>query len=246
MKARSIGGYLLIVGFVLVQAALFLFFSSDPVPTTDTSTAVACRLKVPQTKPQGLTNDGNKKDAAQLTTLSSASPDAAALDATLGQKDSDAPDVVPPHLSSKPKGPALPVGPSDDFFFRLQGAGSYSVFGTAPLSQLRTSSVTEAVCECFDGSCTLHMTHVVVKRIASDWLVFRPAEGGHSQETLQKVLHRCRNAFRLCDAARPRPCATLASRMASAPSGTAGAATMPRDSMCSSPCGPCAASCSTT
>jgi hypothetical protein len=157
----------------LSQLGVFLLLpGSLPAPPP----AGACLLRVTAPSPPPAT-DALTTSAPQKTTLA---PTLSPTEAPKAETES------PPSVLLEKK---------EFTFFQMDK--SYTIFGTvsnfSEVGPLRT----EAVCECYDESCTLHVANVQFKVIAEGVVLLRTTTGKTPE--LMSVLRRCRNNFKFCD-----------------------------------------------
>ena len=74
-------------------------------------------------------------------------------------------------------------------------------FGTVSnvsFSTVGPSVVTEAYCDCYEGSCTLFLKNAVIKRVSPGRIVVR-ATPESNRDRLEEVLRSCRNDYPFCE-----------------------------------------------
>jgi hypothetical protein len=197
MKLRSAAGFLLVALFVAAEIAIFFFFSFPPRVEHDSDVCELIQL------PADHAGSPRLPETSRDEPLSTAQPENSGPvppTPSTGRNTEEKFSLFSARPSSM--GIRLPRPPLSATYFR-RVVDRYTTFGTVPSSRFRDSNATEAACECYDGSCTLHMTNVVMKRVSTDRIVFRAADGGHSKDALQRILKKCRNAFPLCDMSEP-------------------------------------------
>ena len=184
-RGRAVVAVLAVVVSVSQIGLYYMLPGSLPPPPAEED----CRLRLPTPAPPGAPTT-----AAPTT-----------LEPTTEAPETDEPETDAP-TTRPPRTRAPPPAPTEFSFLRIapNASSNYTVFGTVS-DFSAVGDRTEAMCECYDGSCTLHITNVVFKRISPGRLIIRASDvrGGSDSEAVAEVLRNCRNNFALCDEQEP-------------------------------------------